>query len=427
VAALVVSGRIDRSFAYDESVTVGLLISRGSASAPLFETQVFNNHPLFAVAQSIWWAVGGEGEARQRVLPILYGALAVGLLSWWVARRFGTLAGLSSAGVLMMTPMFVEQARQVRGYSLVALAVTVATIALVDYVRTDRTLLLVVHAVAALVAVGTHAFAAVPLVAIGVAALIVRGFDRRMMIAWLLAAFGAFLLYLPTLDELRETADARGSRYSPGFGRFLLWELFGRDRLTAVVVLTLSLVGIATLSRRRIVVAAAAVAALVVVVEVLLIWQVWQPLDLFARFFLALVPLIAIAVGSAVRRVPPAAGLVLVALLFTSGNVVESRRTEVPLREVAVLVRSAVDRGDEVCVIGSESLVAYVAPPTEFVVDPARLDAQFEACDMLIRIGSWGAPVRTPASEVYPYSWKIGGFDVYSRRAAGEFSPDAPR
>ncbi|MDX2382012.1 MAG: hypothetical protein QNM02_19915 [Acidimicrobiia bacterium] len=162
VTALVLSGKIDRGFAYDESVTVGLLISRGSASAR--------------------------------------------------ARRFGTLAGLSSAGVLMMTPMFVEQARQVRGYSLVALAVTVATIALVDYVRTDRTLLLVVHAVAALVAVGTHAFAAVPLVAIGVAALIVRGFDLRMMIAWLLAAFGAFLLYLPTLDELRETADARGSR-----------------------------------------------------------------------------------------------------------------------------------------------------------------------------------------------------------------------
>ncbi|MDG1365899.1 MAG: hypothetical protein P8P85_02465, partial [Acidimicrobiales bacterium] len=63
----VLAGNIGRSFDYDESVAVWSIIRRGSPTAAFTETEVFNNHPIFPAAHSLWWAMDGVGETRQRL------------------------------------------------------------------------------------------------------------------------------------------------------------------------------------------------------------------------------------------------------------------------------------------------------------------------------------------------------------------------
>ena len=62
--AVLLAGNLTRSFDFDEAVAVRRVISQGSAKAALTETVEFNNHLLFSAWQSIWWGLGGEGEAR---------------------------------------------------------------------------------------------------------------------------------------------------------------------------------------------------------------------------------------------------------------------------------------------------------------------------------------------------------------------------
>ncbi len=424
-------GRVDRGFDFDESIAIATVISRGSAAVPLVETHVYNNHPLFAVVQSIWWSVGGTDETRQRLLPILYGAAAVAVLVWWVARRWSASAGIAAGCILMLNPMFIAQSRLVRGYSLALLGVIVSVLALLEYLRLrgrsgrpDATSvrLLVAHAAGAVVAVGTHSFFVVPLVAVGVGVLVGRLADPRLVRAWIASAITVALVYLPTIPQLVSTTATRGTPDRPWFGRLLTWEVLGRDRLTAVVIGVVALLGLAatvwslsidrTGARPRLVVGRfrpAAPAALAV--AVVSAWSVWQlsPPDLYPRFFLGMVPLLALLVGRATRLLPALAAIVVVAQLFTLGNVMDARQRVVPIREVAAVVDGARALSLTPCVIGGDALAAYTAQPDEFTVDAARFGEQFERCDVLVQVGSWGRAVRSAAADAYPYAIDFGG------------------
>jgi uncharacterized membrane protein len=425
-------GRVDRGFDFDESVAIATVISRGSATVPLVETHVYNNHPLFAVVQSIWWSVGGISETRQRLLPILYGVAAVVLLVWWVARRWSAWAGVAAGCILMLNPMFIAQSRLVRGYSLALLGMVVSVLALLEYLRargrsesSDRRMigLLVAHAVGAIVAVGTHSFFAVPLAAVGVGVLVGRLADPRVVRAWIVSAIALALVYLPTIHELVSRTASRGAPDRPWFGRLLTWEVLGRDRLTAVVVGVAALIGVAaaawslaidrTGDRPRLVVGSfrpAAPAALAVAVASA--WSVWQlvsPPDLYPRFFLGMVPLIALLVGRATRLLPVLAAIVVVAQLFTLGNVLDARQRVVPIREVAAVVDGTRALSLTPCVIGGDSVAAYTSQPDEFAVHASRFGEQFERCDVLVQVGSWGLVVRAAAAEAYPYAIDFGG------------------
>lgn len=425
-------GRVDRGFDFDESVAVGTVISRGSATVPLLETHVYNNHPLFAVIQSVWWAAGGVGESRQRLLPILYGVAAVVLLVWWVGRRWGAAPAVAAGAVLMLNPMFVSQARLVRGYSLAVLGLIVSTLALMEYLggrgrsgSSDRRLawLLVAHGTGAVVAVGTHAFFAVPLGAIGVGVVVGRLADHRLRRTWAVSIAAVAVLYLPTVVELVSTTASRAAPDRPWFGRLLVWELLGRDRLTAIVVGIVALIGVvATTWSLRVdrsgdrphlrtgrfqVAALAALAA--ASFTAWLVWQVVPPPDLLPRFFLGFVPLVAILVARATRLLPVLVGVVVIAQLFSLGNVLDVRQRAVPIREVANVIDGARGLSLTPCVIGSEALGAYTPPTVEFVVDEGRYEDQFVHCDVLVQVGTWGRVVRADADEAYPYSIDFGG------------------
>jgi len=65
-------------------------------------------------------------------LVVLAGAAAVGILAAWCAQRWGAVAGFVAGATLAANPMFASLARNVRGYSLMVLGVTIATMIFVD-------------------------------------------------------------------------------------------------------------------------------------------------------------------------------------------------------------------------------------------------------------------------------------------------------
>lgn len=428
VTALVLSGNLTRSFDFDEAVAVRRVISKGSATAALTETVEFNNHLLFSAWQSIWWGLGGEGEARQRIFPVLYGALAVSILAAWLTRRRGVWAGIAGGLVMVANPMFVTQSRAVRGYSLSVLGATFAVICVLEYVRVAdrpgrrRGLLLVGHAVGIVIAMGSHGFAGAALGPIGLAALILLGrVDRRLVVSWIGAAIGLVLVYVWTIFDLLRTADERGSRYLSFFGELVLQELLGRDPLTAALIGGLVVFGVLTILMDGSVPPRAGIAVVLagvlVVGQVWYLWQIAQPSDLYPRFFLTVLPLLAIAVAVAVSRHAQLLLVVVVAVGLVLGEVRDIRRSELPLRDAGEVVVAGTGLGWEVCAVGRESIQLYTAgrSVTEIAVPDDAGSVDFGNCGVFLRIGTWGRPLEQPAAEHFAFTERIGPIGLYSQ------------
>lgn len=423
VTVFVLSWRLDRSFNFDEAVNVEAVIQRGSAWTAINGTETFNNHPVFAVFQSIWWALGGDGEARQRLLPVLYGVVAVTLLCWWISRRFGALAGASAGVVFALNPLFISQARSVRGYSLVVLCVVVATICLIEFARSDDTRYLAPYVVAVIAALGTHPFAGVPLGAVGLAVVAAqRRLRVEVLASWCLAAAGTVLVYLPAFDALRASVGARGSRYLPWVARTTASELLGRATITSWLIGALLAVALVLLIMRRDLRWPAITVVGLVIGQFVVVWQIVRPFDLYPRFFLGLLPLVALGVAWAVRHQPWCSLVAVVAMAFTLGNVDIERTRHVPIRETAAVVEAGRRLGLEPCIVGGGPIRLYAVPPRELLLQPEAIDlqpeaidAQLEGCDVFIRIGSWGRPFLGPARSRFANEGRIDGrFEIFA-------------
>ncbi len=427
--AVVLAGNIGRSFDFDESVAVRSTISRGDPLVAFTETQVFNTHPIFAAWQSAWWALGGEGEIRQRVFPVAYGALAVAVLTGWIVRRFGARAGVAAGLVVILNPMFVGQARAVRGYSLVVLGTVVAVVCLLEYVRLDGprdrrgALLLAGHAVGIIVAMGTHLFAGGALGPVGVAALVLLGrVDRRLVASWIVAGIGVVFVYAWIFQELVDTANERPSFHRSFFGELALEELLGRDPVTVALVggvVVFAALGLLTggIEGRSRVGVAAVLAGGLVVGQIWFFWQIAQPPDLYPRFFIGVVPLVAVAVAVAVRAQAVLLVVVAVAMALVVGEVRDIRDAELPLREAGAVAEAAGGLGWEVCAVGADPVRLYSAgvPVAEFGVPADPTTADFGTCGVLLRVGSWGRPLDGPAADHFAFADTIGSIGLYSQ------------
>ncbi len=124
--------------------------------------------------QALAWRIGLVGETSQRLLPVMCGAAAVGLLTWWVGRRTDAFAGAFAGLALLANPIFVVEFRTLRGYALATLAVLVAAIATERSWRDHRTRWLVVASIAMVVAVTTHTYSALPIVLVAVVSTVLR-------------------------------------------------------------------------------------------------------------------------------------------------------------------------------------------------------------------------------------------------------------
>lgn len=404
--------RIGRSFNYDEGYTYYFFINGGSVRRALTTQVVFNNHPMFSAIQAAGWRLGFVGESVQRLGPALCGAATVGLVAWIVARRCGLGASALAAAVLMLNPIYIEQVRQLRGYALAALCVLVAAVAMHRSVDDRRRRWLYLQGAAMVLAVTTHAYSAVTLLMLAVA-MVALGWVRRDHLAtWTIAAFAALVIMWPILDDMRDNAEARGNRYAPDFPTDLFRTLLGWQ--TGVVVVTGLLVAagavtIARRSRRHLV--AVVASASVFAVVVLALWQLVQPFDLYPRFFLSVIPLVAVVAGLGADRLPEPARLgavaIVVALSFPGvREVVDDQPT---IRDAAAVVDRARADGLTVCGRHVEPLFVYTAPMKQI----SGID-DYGDCDVWVVVLRLPGEIRTAAEAHFGDRVNLGGIQVFA-------------
>src|ERR1700730_9805280 len=92
-----------------------------------------NDHVFFSlVSHVIYSLTGSRSEVVYRLIPAVAAGATVGVSAVVLSRRFGLLAGASAGLFIATNPLFVDNSRDLRGYSLAALLVLLATLLLLD-------------------------------------------------------------------------------------------------------------------------------------------------------------------------------------------------------------------------------------------------------------------------------------------------------
>lgn len=376
-----------RSLDFDSAQTVGMFIRQGPPWSAFLSQAAFNNHPLFSFLEQLVRLVTGRTDAAtMRVLPILFGALAVGVLTWFVARRHGLLAGLVAGSLLATNPTFLSLSRAVRGYSLLVLCAIVATVLVAeDRPGRSRWNDLAYVAVAGM-GLATHLYM-LPVIAAHLGAVIAR---RRLDARWRFRFGGtALVAVLAYAGMAASMLDTMG-----GYARVLKTDLPWDVAVMATgggwasfAAAPLVLAGAVVLLRRS---RAARGAALGLGAVLLVQWAGLQSSALTARYFVWLVPGAAYLAAVAVGRLRPAA-----VLAVTSGalavSVAAPGFTSDPTayRQAAAVIARANATGARSCVvnIGVPPMLAYLDSPADFaaVTEPAQLDR----CDVVLVTAWW--------------------------------------
>lgn len=385
-----------RAFGYDASVTMDNFVT-GSLSDVFTRQIVFNNHPLLSLAEHMVWKVtGSTGEVTMRVAPALFAAAAVGVLTWRVARKWGSAAGVASGLVLAAHPTLTSQ-RDVRGYTLAVLAIVVMGVAVLD-VHSPA-----LFATGLAVGVGTHVYAVLAGLALVAVLLWFREFNRVWRLASAVGLLAGLSCYAAMLGQIGRSDQAR--LFRPTFPRDAGWELLGGN-VVAVIALG-ALVAFALRQRPR---APALLVGATTTLGILLVWIV-GPTDLYPRFVYFAVPAVALAAGAAVRRTPQLLVLgVVAAIAMLVPDASRWTDDELPNRQLAEV---AVGR---VCGVGFPAQALHWYEPSLVLTDvdcptAAILSPDSIPDDVKVARGRW--PVLC---------WSVPGAELRGRVPA-----DCPR
>ncbi|PTM45544.1 dolichyl-phosphate-mannose-protein mannosyltransferase [Sphingomonas aerolata] len=169
---------------YDELASLEFArqpVSRLWSSWMLRET----NPPLFYTMLSGWIALVGNGDVVLRLLPIATGIAAIGA-AFGLGRAVGDAkVGLLAAALLSLSALGTDLSQQVRGYALAQLAVLLACIGMVHYLRLRTSGGLLLYGIATLVALYTHTTLALFAGLAGVTMLWLLQGDRPAQARWL--------------------------------------------------------------------------------------------------------------------------------------------------------------------------------------------------------------------------------------------------
>ncbi len=407
---------LERSYDYDSSESVGSFIATGSLLDPFRRQLAFNNHPLFSFLEHIVYSAGGHGAPVLRLLPITVAALTVGVVTMWAASRWGLVAGATAGALLAANPTFAVLSRSVRGYSLLTFAAVVSTLLLARLLAAYSRRLMIAYAAVVALGIATHLYAL--FFFLGQIAVVVarRKPDRAWLCAWAAALLVGLSVYAGLVGRMLATATREQSVFRPRFPLDTAAALLGSSSVATAVLALLLVAGGVRLRRPEILVGSAAIAIVSAVV-----W-LGSPRDLYPRFFVWLVPAVALLAAVPVRHSRFAlllAGVALAAMLrvdirFWTTN-------PVPSAQAALLVERARTQGERVCVLPEirGALMAYTSAPAE-ASNPGRL----RACDIILGAALDPRGLLSDARRTHPYRWSLHAetpYIVYSRRPRGDF------
>src|SRR5437868_1691041 len=159
----------NRSFGYDAAATFANFVATPSIWDSFAVRSVIPTIPVTQVATNdhvlvsllshlIYSMTGSRNEVLYRITPALAAGATVGLSTSVLARRFGLVAGVCAGLYIATDPLFVDNSRDLRGYSLAALGSVAGTVLLAGPRTRWR---LVGYAVVMGLALAAHLFAAV--------------------------------------------------------------------------------------------------------------------------------------------------------------------------------------------------------------------------------------------------------------------------
>lgn len=397
----------NRSFGYDAAATMANFVATPSIWDAFAVRSVIPTIPVTQVATNdhvllsllshlIYSATGSRSEVVYRLLPALAAGATVGISTAFLSRRFGLLAGVSAGLFIATDPLFVDNSRDVRGYSLAALGSVVGTLIVAG--RWTR-LRLVAYAVVMGLAIAAQLFAGVVLVCHLAWVLIARRREAlRALPAWVVAAAvgvaaNANIYYLELTRH-----GLPPPFFNPTFPRDTLLFLVGAPVLLPVGLwLATALLGLWTQRRQAWLWSTLAVLAVAVAV----LWLVLRPAFLYPRFFVFMVPGIAFLMAAAVARWWVLAPVVLAGVVASViGQAPTYTQDPLALPQAAAVVDQIRADGRTPCVVHSDEQVLS-AYTSQFVV--VTDSGQLPGCDAVIVV-SWGVdlPLRDEAARQLP-------------------------
>jgi hypothetical protein len=398
----------NRSFGYDAAATFANFIATPSLLDAFAVRSVIPTIPVTQVATNdhvllsllshvIYSATGARSEVVYRLLPALAASGTVGVSTGVLARRFGLLAGLCAGLYIATDPLFVDNSRDIRGYSLAALGSVLATLILSGRWTRWR---LVAYAVVMGLAIAAQLFAGVVLLC-HVAWIATRR-SRPELIQLAPAWVGAALIGVAANANIYFLELTRHALppplFYPTFPRDLVLFLVGAPVLLPVG-LWLASAGLGVWTERRSPWLWATIAVLAVVVAIL--WLGVRPGFFYPRFFIFLVPAVAYLMASAIRRWWVLGPVVLAgAVAAIIGQAPGYTEDPLALPQAAAAVERLHSSGARVCVIHSDEQVLS-AYTTDFTV--VTRPEQLADCDAVVVV-SWGVDLalRDEAAQEFP-------------------------
>ncbi|TAN34214.1 hypothetical protein EPN29_04015 [bacterium] len=387
-----------RSYGYDAAATFANFVATPSLwdafavhsvlpTVPL-KTVASNDHVLLSFLSHVIYSVtGSRSEVVYRLLPAFAGGGMVGVTTTVLAKQFGLVAGACAGLFIATDPLFVDNSRDLRGYSIAALCALVATIVLAANWTRWR---LAVYALLMGLAIAAHVFTAVVLL-LHIAWIATRRSKQqliRLAPAWVAggllgAAANANIEFMEFVQH-----GFPASVFYPTFPRDLVFFLVGAPVLLTLG-LWLSAAGLGLWTVRGEPWLWASIGVLTAVVAIL--WLGLQPAYLYPRFFVFLIPACAYLMAAAIARWKVLAPVVALGAITAAVSQVPGY-TEDPLAlpQAAAAVERIHSGGGTACVIhvDEQVLAAYT---TEFTIVSSA--DQLQDCTAVVVV-SWNVDLR---------------------------------
>ena len=398
----------NRSYGYDAAASFANFVATPSlldafAVHPILPTiplkdVATNDHVLLSlISHLIYSATGSHSEIVYRVVPAMAAGGTVGVSTTVLAQRFGILAGVCGGLFIATDPLFVDNGRELRGYSLAALGVVLGTLILAGKWTRWR---LVTYALVIGLAIAAQLFAIVVVLAhvawIGTR----RSWPELMRLApaWISAvvigiAANANIQFMEVVQH-----GYPPSYFYSTFPRDLVFFLLGAPVLLPLGLwLSTAALGIWALRAEPWLWAVVGV----VVVVVALLWLGLRPAYLYPRFFIFLVPACAFLMAAAIARWKVLAPVVAAgAVAAVIGQVPGYTEDPLALPQAAAVVERIHASGGRPCVIhiDEQILAAYTR---DFVV--VSTPDQLASCDAVVVV-SWNVDLalRDLAAQEFP-------------------------
>ena len=336
------------------------------------------------------WLALGDGEFMQRFPSVVFGVAAVAVTMWVADRIAGRRAGLCAGVVLAVMPLHVYYSREGRMYAMLAFVVIAWSAALLRARERDGVIDWILYVGAGIGVLYTHYYGGFTVLAVvcAVAYLELRHGPTIWSRRWLVATGSigvGFLPWLPSfLHQLGDDPVAHLRPVTPGqlgdlpvlfftaFAGHGFWDrVLVLGALGASLVVAGQTIRAGRASRPEVGFAAAVVVVgLFGTVALSVLVSLLKPL-VFIRYFVGILPLVAVLVGVSVARLRPVAVVAVGALLalsvvHTIPTVVDTWRP--PFGEIADRIDASDQPGDVVVTVGRGR--DYRTTGIDFYVEP---------------------------------------------------------